>query len=538
MTRTAFKILLLTVLFSLALPAQERRQEEAEDYYRKWLDEDVAYIITDEERAVFENLTTEDEKARFVEQFWLRRDTDPRTSFNEFKEEHYRRIAYANDHFSVGVPGWKSDRGRVYIIHGEPDSIEHHDQGEQYYRPASEGGGVTATYAWQSWYYRNVEGVGSGLTIEFVDRTMSGHYVLARDAMDKDATLWIPGLGLTESERLGGGTKSERIGARTLANEAARRTGDPLRLFTRNDDLFERLRRYTMMQAAPDIQFKDLERMVDANVSYNQLKYEVRIDRIRVTPEDYLAPATFFFPTEEFTAQHSGLPGGSQRARLNVYGRVEDLGRRTVYAFDEVVNLNLTEDGRRGYSVFQRSLPLKPGRYKLVSIVKDINSEKVGMLETGIHIAQPSEDPQLEMSGLILADRVSPAKDEEFISDPFVLSSVKVFPTRDAVYKRGSPLGFYFEIYNVTADQQTLEPSLQMDLKIEREGEEIKLPFQNLEQLLHRYSDRFFAGSMLSTQPLSPGTYRITVTITDRIANKTAQQSASFKVVGAQPSES
>ncbi|HSR66996.1 MAG TPA: GWxTD domain-containing protein [Acidobacteriota bacterium] len=531
------RILLLITLFSLALPAQERRREEAEDYYRKWLEQDVAYIITDEERAVFENLTTEDEKERFVEQFWLRRDSDPATAFNEFKEEHYRRIAYANDHFSVGVPGWKSDRGRVYIIHGEPDSIEHHDQGEQYYRPASEGGGVTATYAWQSWYYRNLDGVGDGVTIEFVDRTMSGHYELARDAMDKDATLWIPGLGLTESERLGGGTKSERIGTRTMANEAARRTGDPLRIFTRNDDLFERLRRYTMIQAAPDIRFTDLERMVDSRVSYNQLDFQVRIDRIRITSQDYLAPATYFFPTQEF-APKSSVEGALERARLNVYGRVEGLDQRTVYAFDEVVNLNLVEDARRGYSVFQRNLPLKPGRYKLVSVVKDINSEKVGLLETGIHIPQPPSEPELEMSPLILADHVGPAGDQEFISDPFVLSSVKVYPSRNGTYRRGAPLGFYFEVYNVAADQQTLEPWLQMDLKVEREGEEIPLPFSNLERLLHRYSDRFFAGSMLSTQPLKAGHYRLTVSITDRIAATTVQRSATFTIVDSPAADS
>ena len=79
-------------------------REEAEDYFRKWLEEDAVYIITGEERAVFENLTTAEEKEQFIEQFWFRRDPDPKSSANEFKEEHYRRIAYANERYFAGKP--------------------------------------------------------------------------------------------------------------------------------------------------------------------------------------------------------------------------------------------------------------------------------------------------------------------------------------------------------------------------------------------------------------------------------------------------
>ena len=104
-----------------------------------------------EERDVFENLTTHEEKARFIEQFWYRRDPDPRTSFNEFKEEHYRRIAYANQWFKSGKPGWKTDRGRIYIMHGPPDETESHPAGGQYQRPTYQGGGFTSTYPFEIW---------------------------------------------------------------------------------------------------------------------------------------------------------------------------------------------------------------------------------------------------------------------------------------------------------------------------------------------------------------------------------------------------
>ncbi len=530
------RLTLVVLLFSLlpAFPAHAQqntkklRDEEVNDYYKKWHDQDVVYIITDEERAVFESLTTPEEKESFIEQFWRRRDPDPDTPENEYREEHYRRIAYANDRFSIGAPGWKTDRGRVYIINGPPDSIEYHDQGEQYYRPMGEGGGVTTTYGWQVWYYRHIDGIGDGIEVEFVDKTMTGHFELARDEMDKDAMLWVPGLGLTEAERLGGATKAERIGTRTLANEASRRVGNPLKIFTQKDDLFGRLRRYAQLQAPPSIKFKDLESLVDVKLYYNKLPFSVRQDLIKISPESYLVPVTFYFDTKEFMFKKTGM---SQRTTLNVYGRVENLIKQKVYAFDDTVDLTLANQPGSRESIFQRNIPLGPGRYKLIAIVKDVNGGKIGTLEKGIHVPDDKDSVDLEMSPLILADRVQPAKNEEFISDPFILSAVKVFPSPDNKFKRGNPLGFYFEIYNVMADQQTLEPSLAVNMKITHDGKEIPLPFSDLQRLVHRYADRFFAGSMLSTQTLEPGRYQLTLSVTDNVAGKTVEQSASFEVL-------
>ena len=113
----------------------EKLRKELETPYRKWLNEDVAYIITDEERAAFKRLHTDEEREQFIEQFWLRRDPTPDTAENEFKEEHYRRIAYANERYASGIPGWKSDRGRIYITFGPPDEIESHPSGGSYERP-------------------------------------------------------------------------------------------------------------------------------------------------------------------------------------------------------------------------------------------------------------------------------------------------------------------------------------------------------------------------------------------------------------------
>jgi GWxTD domain-containing protein len=150
--------------------------------YTKWLTEDVAYIITDQERAAFKRLPTDEEREHFIEQFWLRRDPTPGTPRNEFKEEHYRRIAYANQHYAdARISGWKTDRGRIYIVYGPADEIET--------RPS---GGAT-TYPSEQWRYSFIDGVGTNIIIEFVDPTGTGEYRMTLDPSEKDALLSLLG---------------------------------------------------------------------------------------------------------------------------------------------------------------------------------------------------------------------------------------------------------------------------------------------------------------------------------------------------------
>src|SRR5580658_5451736 len=148
-------------------------KKELESPYKKWLDEDVTYIITSEERHSFLHLATNEEREQFIEAFWQRRNPDPDSPENTFKEEHYRRIAYANEHFASGIPGWKTDRGRIYIMWGPADEVQSHPSGGSYERPAEEGGGETSTYPFEDWRYRYLEGIGENVILEFVDPTMS-----------------------------------------------------------------------------------------------------------------------------------------------------------------------------------------------------------------------------------------------------------------------------------------------------------------------------------------------------------------------------
>jgi GWxTD domain-containing protein len=153
---------------------------DVEDPYRKWLNEEVPYIITDQERSTFKSLSTNSDRAAFIGQFWLRRDPTPGTPRNEFREEHYRRIKYANERFASRIPGWKTDRGRIYIQYGPPDEIESHPSGS-YVRPPEQGGGTTANFPFEQWLYRRIEGIGENVIIDFVDRDMNGEYRMTMD---------------------------------------------------------------------------------------------------------------------------------------------------------------------------------------------------------------------------------------------------------------------------------------------------------------------------------------------------------------------
>ena len=177
-------------------------KQELSKTYKKWLDEDVVYIISAEEKAAFKQLSNDEERDNFIEAFWQRRDPTPDTPENEFKEEHYRRIEYANEHFAAGIPGWKTDRGRMYIMWGPADEVTSHPSGGMYERSQDEGGGQTTTYPFEDWRYRYLEGVGQEVIMEFVDACMCGEYRYEMDPGAKDAMAHVPGAGASDLEQM------------------------------------------------------------------------------------------------------------------------------------------------------------------------------------------------------------------------------------------------------------------------------------------------------------------------------------------------
>ena len=509
-------------------------QEESEDYHKKWLTQDVLYIVTDEERTVFNKLTTPEEKDAFIEQFWRRRDTDLRTSYNEFKEEHYRRIAYVNERFASGVEGWASDRGRIYIMYGEPNTLEDF-QGGRYRRRYEEGGGVTSTYAFQRWFYNYIEGVGSGIELEFVDASKTGEYKLALRPSEKDA-LWVVG-GLTSEEGITGMLAAQDPNTRrvtragTMLSDLAMRNvglpGEPM--YMRGAKPFDRVREYFRVSKPPEIKFADLRGEVDTRVLYNPIPLKLSSGAYRVGSKAYLVPLTVQIPAHELSFKGGKVKAAPDRALVNLYGKAQDLSGRLVYEFEEEIAANVRGQGFKAgtHFLFQRQLPLRTGRYKVTVVAEEANTGRIASAVTAVQLPETTEGT-LTTSLLVLADGLTSSSMEDTLSDPFITpSGFKVYPNVTGEFRVGSKLAFYIEAYEVALDQARLQTLLDARLTISREGQILKTEEPKMLQL----EDRVVLLHSIDLKDTAPGSYLLLLELHDRVSGQRVARRVSFKVL-------
>src|SRR5579863_438513 len=324
--------------------------KELDSQYKKWLNEDVVYIISAEERSAFLHLQTNEEREQFIEQFWQRRNPDPDSAENTFKEEHYRRIAYTNEHYASGIPGWKTDRGRIYIMWGPPDEVQSNPSGGSYERPASEGGGETSTYPFEDWRYRYIDGIGENVELEFVDPSMSGEYHLTIDPGEKDALLHVPGAGLTELESLGLASKTDRFTRADGMTIGRSLGGQPESM-----EEFTRLDLYAKIFKPPAVKFNDLKAVVTHKISSSLLPFSVRTDFIRITEESVLTPITIQVANKDLEFQNKD---GVMHGVLDIYGELSTLSGRVANTFEDSVALDVPEHDFQSYvnrkSVYQK----------------------------------------------------------------------------------------------------------------------------------------------------------------------------------------
>lgn len=506
---------------------EEKLRKELEGPYRKWLNEDVGYIITDEERQTLKRLTTDDEKQSFIESFWLRRDPTPDSAENEYKEEHYRRIAYANERFASGIPGWKTDRGRIYITFGPPAEIESHPSGGSYERPIEEGGGTTSTYPFEKWRYRWLEGLGNDINIEFVDPTMTGEYRMTMDPSEKDALLMVPNAGLTLMEQMGMSSKADRF-SRT----------DGTRLGTGNSPLpsrmnqFERLHQFAMLQKAPPIKFKDLEAAVTSTIKYNLLPMRVRADFMRITGSSIMSNITLQFDRSELQFQDKD---GISKATVNIFARVTSLTRRPVNTFERTVTIEVPSaqlaEAVKGSSIHQESIPLAPGTYRLNVVAKDIVSGNMNSYEMALNVPHFDEE-KLASSTVVLADVLEKVPTKNIGSGPFVIGTSKVRPRLSETFKQNERMGVYVQLYNFQPDEKTQKPNATIAYEVMKNGDN-KVVLEDSEEVSkieNASANQVVVEKLLPLKGLEPGNYTLRMTVTDRNRNTTMTPSATFTV--------
>ncbi|HEX4283742.1 MAG TPA: GWxTD domain-containing protein [Terracidiphilus sp.] len=516
------------------IQARKAVRQELKGAYKTWLDQDVAYIISDEERKAFRNMGNDEERDAFIEQFWLRRNPNPDSPDNEFREEHYRRIAYANEHFAAGKPGWKTDRGHIYISFGKPDSIDSHPSGGSYQRPMDEGGGETSTFPFEVWHYRYLEGVGDNIDIEFVDTCMCGDYHFTIDRGEKDALLHVPGMGQTQWEEMGMAKKADRFkgGFENLG------TG-PLSS-SQNSKEFDRIELASKLFAPPPVKFKDLENFITEHKLINGpiFPFDVRTDLVKVTDNTVLVPITVQIKNRDITFL---TKDGVAKGVVNILGKVTTITHKTVQTFEETVQVEqpseLLEKSLDRQSIYWKAVPLLPGIYRLDIAIKDFNNpDHIGVYGRALEVPE-YHDEKLATSSLILADQMHPVSSHEIGEGNCVLGNTKICPRVSAnpatpvSFKRAQELNSWMQVYNLGINEGTKSNEAHVTYRIVDQASNAVLFEKDMDSKdLGAHSDQITVQNSLPLAGLPPGKYKVTIQVNDAISKQGIAQSAPFVV--------
>jgi GWxTD domain-containing protein len=517
------------------IQAQKALHQELSTAYKTWLNQDVVWIITDEETKAFKSLSNDEEREAFIEQFWLRRNPNPDSPENEFREEHYRRIAYANEHFAAGKPGWKTDRGHIYIAYGPPDSQETHPSGGAYQRPMSEGGGETSTFPFEVWNYRHLEGVGENVDLEFVDTCQCGDYHFTIDRSEKDALKMVPGAGLTEWEEMGKSTKADRFKG---GNQEA--LGQGPESATNASKEFDRLELAAKIFAPPPIKFSDLDNFISEHkiLSGPVFPFDVRTDFVKVTENTVLVPVTVQLRNRDITFV---TKDGVSKGVVNILIKVSTLTHKTVQSDESTVEVEepaeLLEKAQDRRSVYWKALPLIPGLYRLDIAIKDVNNpDHLGIYGSSLDV--PSyHDEKLATSSLILADEMNTVSTREIGEGICVIGNThicpRVMPNRATPvnFRRNQQLNFWMQVYNLGISDVTKSNEATVTYQIIDSATNTVVFEKQLESKdLGAHSDQLTVEKTLPMAGLQPGKYKVTIKINDTISKQEIAQSAPFVV--------
>jgi GWxTD domain-containing protein len=507
-------------------------RRELETSYKKWLDQDVRWIITDNERKAFMQLSNNEERDQFIEAFWQRRNPNPDSEDNEFKDEHYRRIEYANEHFAAGKPGWMTDRGRIYIVYGPADEIDSHPSGGTYERPMDEGGGETSTFPFEDWRYRYIEGIGQEVIVEFVDSCMCGDYHMTMDRSEKDALKNVPNAGLTLYEEMGMSTKANRFNGSGLEQLGA----GPMNSDAQTKQ-FDRLEQYAKLNQAPAVKFKDLEEIVQHKISYNTMPFDVRTDFVKITSDTVLVPVTVQLRNRDITFTNKD---GVQHGVVNIFGRLTTLSGKVAQTFEDTVVADVPAEllprEVENSKIYWKAVPLKSGRYRLDLVVKDVNGDRMGTWSRSIIVPDFSDD-KLASSSLIVADDVEAVPSKSVGTGMFVIGTTKVRPRvapsdgKPMAFKRGQKVNFWMQVYNLSVDEKTHKPSatFEYDIVNAATNKEVVHAIDSSDKM-GNIGDQVTLEKTVQAANLEPGVYHIQIKINDNISKQTLGPSATFAV--------
>ncbi len=507
---------------------------ELKGEYKKWLDEDVRWIITDEEAKAFKSLANDEERDQFIEQFWLRRNPNPDSPDNEYKDEHYARIAYANEHFAAGKPGWLTDRGHIYIAYGKPDSIDSHPSGGSYDRPMEEGGGNTSTFPFEVWHYRYLAGVGDNIDIEFVDTCMCGDYHATIDRSEKDALKHVPGAGLTQYEENGQAKKADRFSGGGLEQ-----LGNGPMASSQQSKQFDRLDTFAKLFAPPPVKFADLDKFLASEkiLSGPPFLFDVRTDYVKLTNDTVMVPVTLQIRNGDITYN---TKDGDAKGVVEIQGRVSNINHRVIQTFGDTVNVETASDllqrTKNNLSVYWKAIPLPPGRYKIEIAIKDVNNpDHIGVWRRSVDVPK-FDDDRLSSSSLILADQMSRVPTKDVGTGNFVIGNTYVRPRVPAtistpvVFHRAQNLNFWMQVYNLgIGDNKKNDATIDYQVLDLATNKQI-LSSSETAGKLNPNADQLTLEKTMPLAGLEPGRYQVTIRVNDGVSKQAIAQSAPFIV--------
>ena len=516
---------------------QQRKALKAElkGEYKKWVDEDVRWIITDEELAAFKSLSNDEERDQFIENFWLRRNPNPDSPENEYKEEHYARIAYANEHFPAGKPGWRTDRGHIYIAYGKPDSIDSHPSGGNYERPIEEGGGNTSTYPFEIWHYRYLEGIGDNIDIEFVDTCQCGDYHMTLDRSEKDALKYVPGAGQTLYEQTGQSKKADRF-----SNAGLEQLGNGPFSQQQQSKQFDRLDRFSRLLAPPVVKFKDLEAFMATSkiLTGPPFLFDVRTDYVKVTNDTVLVPITLQIKNRQITFNNKD---GVATGTVNILGRVSNLNHKAIQTFEDTVNVQVPAEllakTENNASVYWKSIPLRPGLYKIDIVIKDVNNpDHIGTWRRSVNVPKYDDD-RLASSSLILADQMERVPSKDIGAGNFVIGNTRIRPRVPAelaapvTFHRGQNLNFWMQVYNLGIDEKSKQNDATIQYQItDLTTNKSVLTSEETSNKISPNADQVTLEKSMPLASLQPGRYQVSIKVNDGVSKQQIAQSAPFLV--------
>jgi GWxTD domain-containing protein len=513
---------------------QKALKQELKGEYKKWVDEDVRWIITDQELQAFKSLGNDEERDQFIENFWLRRNPNPDSPENEYREEHYARIAYSNERFAAGKPGWKTDRGHIYIAFGKPDNIDSHPSGGSYDRPMDEGGGNTSTFPFEIWHYRYLAGIGDNIDIEFVDSCMCGDYHMTIDRSEKDALKHTPGAGASLYEQMGIAKQADR-----MTNGIEQLPTGPMSQQNQSKQ-FDRLSQYAKLMAAPEIKFKDLEAFLATSkiLTGPPFLFDVRTDIVKVTNDTILVPLTLQIKNSDITfVSKDGVSTGT----VNILGRVSNLNHKIIQTFEEPVSVQVPTEllarKRNDLSVYWQSLPLRPGLYKIDIVIKDVNNpDHIGRWERSLNVPRYDDD-RLAASSLILAGQMERVPSRDIGAGRFIISDTHIVPRVASgvgvpvTFHRAQNLNFWMQVYNLGIDEKSKQNGATIEYQIlDLATNKAILETQELTSKTNPNSDQVTIEKSLPLASLQPGKYQVNIKVNDGITKQQIAESVSFNV--------